>query len=161
MCAESRWVALGQLVPFLASARTWCLRSHGASARFHLVPEHEFLCSTDLLNHKQYSHPWLGLVQVFEQQLHPCSMASSFLVLPLGLGQGQALAAPRPSRGPTARAGSGSHKALILLERCDAESLFSPIPKRPHCKSESHQSLYSIIVDLEVDLVLYCRELIA
>jgi len=170
LATYSRRVAHGQLLPISASARTWrlndnhFLRSPGASARFQLATVRLFLCSTGLLNHKQYYIPWVGLVQVFEQQLYPYSMASSSLVLPLGLGQGQAflyfvcLAVPRPGHRPTEQAGSGSHKALILLERCDAGSLFSLVPKRPRCKSESHQSLCS---DLEADLVLYCRELIS
>jgi hypothetical protein len=161
MYVESRWVSLGQPVPFSASAQTWRLRSPGASARFQLAPVRVFLCSIGLLNHKQYSHPWVGLVLVFEQQLHPYSMAGSSLVLPLGLGRGQALAVTRPSHRPTAQAGSGSHKALILLERCDAGSLFSLVPERPRCKSESLKMHQSLCSDLEVDLVLYCRVLIS
>lgn len=161
MRVDSSWVALGWPLPVSASARTWHLRSPEASARFRLATVRLFLCSTTLLNRKQYSHPWLGLAQVFEQQLHPCSMASSSLVLPLGLGLGQALAVPRQSQRPTPQAGSGSHKALILLERCDAGSLFSLVPERPRCKSESLKMHQSLCSDLEVDLVLYCRVLIS
>ena len=159
MRVDSSWVALGQPLPVSASART-CLRPPEASARFRLATVRLFLCSTSLLNRKQHSHLWVGLVQVFEQQLHPCSMASSSLVLPLGPGLGQALAVPRQSQRSTPQAGSGSHKALILLEQCDAGSLFSLVPKRPRCKSESHSN-QSLCSNLEVDLVLYCQVLIS
>ena len=158
MCVESRRATLEQLLPFSASAQTWRLRLPGASARFQLATMHLLPCSIGLLNHRQYSHPWVGLVQVFEQQLYSCPMASSFLVLPLGLRHGQALAAPGPSHRPTKHAGLESHKALILLEQCGAGSLFFLVPERPRCKSESHRSLCS---DLEADLALYYRELIS